>query len=374
MTLSLLLLSVFAGLSAPEPTSVGDEDLAQLLERERAAHAETRRELEALRLRFADVQRALTQCEEERLEREREWLGYTKAIAGLSRPNIPETVSFESVLEGEESAQQEERAEEIAALEARGHEVFLAMRSLFVAEGIEGYDILRTGYVRDGATGPVVLRVLDGMRRPVGSLTAERLRLEGSESGHTLTLVFEQGYERRGGIKIPFEGGTLGNLSNSVRRIVLPNVDPKPWMEAMPELFERKKVELPVDDGRWNGTEVRRRLNELLHEDTTHGNFHLHSLSGVVDNRLREVHLEERDREDRVLRRLFADFMELQVLESGIRITLESGAQVRGEEKLPFLGGRYQIFLPDARLEGWCDGRLPGLPKPKKPVEVPAPK
>ena len=40
----------------------------------------------------------------------------------------------------------------------------------------------------------VVLRVLDGMRRPVGSLTAERLRLEGSESGHTLTLVFEQGY------------------------------------------------------------------------------------------------------------------------------------------------------------------------------------
>lgn len=341
-------------------------DLQQALERERAAHQQTMKELEELRIRFADLQQALTECEEERLQREKEWLGYTRAIAGLSRPTVPETVSFQSVLEGEEKAIAEERAVELAALEARGREVFLALRSLFAAEGIEGYDLLRTGFVQDGATGPVVLRILDGMRRPVGSLTADRLRLEASEASHTLTLVFESGYERRGGLRIPFEGGNLNDLSGGVRRIVLPNVNPKPWMEAMPELFEREKLELPVDDGLWEVDKTRRRLNDLLREDTTHGNYQLHSTSGIVDGRFREVHVEERDRDDRVIRRLFADFMRLEVLGSGIRLTLESGAQVRGEEKLPFLGGRYRIFLPNARLDGWCDGTLPGLPRREK--------
>ena len=36
----------------------------------------------------------------------------------------------------------------------------------------------------------------------------ERLRLRGSRAGRTLTLVFEEGYERRGGRIFPFE--TLG--------------------------------------------------------------------------------------------------------------------------------------------------------------------
>ena len=310
-----------------------------------------------LRARVAELEAALAHCEEERLKREQEWLGYTKAIAGLSKPSVPETVSFESVLEEEEEAIEEEVTADRLKREARGHEVFLALRSLFVAEGIEGYDLLSSGLVEEGATGPVVMRILDQMRRPVGSLTAERLRLEGSEAGHTLTLIFEKGYERRGGMKLPFQGDE--------RRIVLPAVDPRPWMESMPELFENEKLELPVDDGKWPVEKVRRRINELLREDAPEGKyFRLHTLSGVTNELLREVHLEERDAEDRILRRLFADSLQLERLEHGIRMTLESGAQVRGDEKLPFLGGKLRIFLPGARIEGWCDGQLPGLPKP----------
>ena len=365
--LPLLLLSVLGpltGFVSEGPVRLQQDPEAKIAA-EREAHAATRTELRRLQARVNELEKALAHCEEERLRREKEWLGYTRAIAGLSRPTVPENVSFESVLaKEEESIEQHKTAERIAA-ESRGHEVFLALRSLFVAEGIDGYDLLESGLVQDGATGPVVVRLLDQMRRPVGSLSARRLRLEGSQSGHTLTLVFEEGYERRSGMKIPFGGGTLADLSGSVRRIVLPSVNPKPWMESMPELFEKKKLELPTDDGKWDLVKVKRRLNELLREDAAGSYYRLNTYAGVTEKALRVVHLEERDPEGRIERRFFADSMRFEALESGIRITLESGAQIRGTEKLPFLGDRFQIFLPGARLDGWCDGVLPGLLKPE---------
>lgn len=368
MIASVFLLASLNLSTLQETAPVEPQDSAtceSLLERERAAHVVTQAKCKRLEERLAQLEQELARAENDRLAREREWLGYTRTISGLSDSVIPVEVAFRSSLEEEALVQEEEKTVERLAQESRSHEVFVALRSLFTAEGIEGYDFLEAGLVEDGWTGPVVLRMMDQMRRPVGSLSAARLRLEGSQSGHTLTLVFEEGYERRGGRKIPFEGGTLQDLSGAVRRIVLPSVDPQPWQEALPELFGEREAESQLDDGTWNLTTVQLRMNELLREDAASGHYRLRSIGGVRDNVLRTVHLEQRDSEDRIIRRLFADKLTLEVLDQGVWITFLSGAQIRGDEKLPFLDGRYRIFLPGARIDAWRDGRLPGL-EPRK--------
>jgi len=364
----VLLASLGLQLQQGEDAHV-DPNCEVLLKLELSAHAETRAECERLKARTVELERELARMEEERLVRETEWLGYTRVISGLSGTVIPADVVFKSTLEAEQQAVEEVRSAERLALESRSHEVSIALRSMFVAEGIEGYDFLEAGLVGDGFTGPVVLRMLDQMRRPIGSLSAARLRLEGSDTGHTLTLIFEEGYERRGGRKLPFEGGTLGDLSCAVRRIVLPSVDPRPWKEALPELFKQGGVEQSINDGKWDITAVRLRINELLREDAAAGHYSLHSVGGIRDEVLHGVHLERRDREGRITRRFFADSMRLSTLEKGVWITLEDGAQLRGDEKLPFMNGRFRIFVSGARLDAWCDGHLPGLQLPVEKSE-----
>lgn len=358
--LSSLLL---CGQEDPATGTSTAPEVQRAWEAERAAWNRERDELLA---RIATLENEVLELTERRMAREAEWLQYTKVIAGLAGPILPADASFESDLAEEEREKEAERAIEVARLDARSKEVFLAMRSLFVAEGVEGYDLLEVGAVRDGFTGPVVLRLLDELRRPIGSLTAERMRLEGSLSGHTLTLLFEEGYERRGGLKIPFQGSTLADLSQGVRKVVLPMVDPEPWREALPELFEARPEDELRDDGLWDRARLRGELNALLRLDATSGYYSLDAVGGVLEDVMLDVQLLERDLDGALLRRLFADRMTVETADRGVVLTLESGVQLRGDRKTPFLEGRYRIFLPRADVAAWTEAGVPGLSLPHR--------
>ncbi len=324
----------------------------------------------------------------ERIAREREWLQYGRAVASLELEDAPEEIWFVPLLP--EVPPPPEEAEPPAEREPwrveRARELHRSLRTMLTLEQVRGVDLLEVGEAHDGWVGPVVFRLLDGSGRLAGGLLAERLRLEGSRTARTLTLVLEDGYESRGGQRTPFEGGegesaivnndegqpaeVAHRWGGGVRRIVLPQVDPTPWVEAMPELFGGESLEEPLDDGLWDAERVRRGLNELLREDASTGFFRVRRVSGIFDGQLREVHLESRDREGRLDRRLFADRMRILPHGGGVQILLEDGAWIRGDEKTAFLEGRYRIFLPRAELERWRAAGLPGLAEPPGMVEA----
>jgi hypothetical protein len=205
----------------------------------------------------------------------------------------------------------------------------------------------------------VVFRLVDGTGVLSGSLWAEGLRLEGSRAARTLTLVLEEGYETRRGERVEFQ--RQGEAQPAVRRIVLPRVDPLPWIEALPELFGGMRLDEPIDDGRWNLTLVKGMLNGLLREDAVGGWYRMRALGGVKDGVLRGVHVEHLDREGRVERHLFADRLTVTAVERGIQLLFEDGAQMRGSEKAAFLEGRYRVFLPRAVVAEWRNAGIPGL-------------
>jgi hypothetical protein len=74
---------------------------------------------------------------------------------------------------------------------------------------------------------------------------------------------------------------------------------------------------------------------------------------------LREVVLDGFDREGRQERRLFADRMTILEQSKGVQLLLEHGAQVRGDQKLPFLDDRYRIFVPQADAQAWAKAGVP---------------
>ena len=76
---------------------------------------------------------------------------------------------------------------------------------------------------------------------------------------------------------------------------------------------------------------------------------------------LREVNIEELDGDGRALRVLTADRLSITGSESTVLLTLEDGVQLRSGRKLPFLEGRYRIFLPRVDLGEWTRAGLPGL-------------
>src|SRR4029078_9952877 len=76
---------------------------------------------------------------------------------------------------------------------------------------------------------------------------------------------------------------------------------------------------------------------------------------------LRDVALDQFDRDGRLLRRLFADRMSFLREAHGLQILLQDGTQVRGEQKAPFLEGRYRIFLPRDDRDAWSKEGVPGL-------------
>ncbi|MCA8979960.1 MAG: hypothetical protein KDC14_08030, partial [Planctomycetes bacterium] len=211
----------------------------------------------------------------------------------------------------------------------------------------------------DGAIGPVLLRSFDDRGRAIGTITADRLRLEGSRAGRTLTLVLEDGYTRRSGVRAPFPGAEDGVERGGVMRVVIPDTDPDGWSRAVPELFREDHSIEVLDDGRWNIFLLRRELNARLDRGGLGGRYVLKDLAGVREGVLRDVALDELDENGALRRRLFADRLALRVDAAGVQLLLEDGVVVRGEQKLPFLDGRMRVFLPRADVAEWIDGSLP---------------
>ncbi|MBL8863300.1 MAG: hypothetical protein JNK02_14990 [Planctomycetes bacterium] len=379
--------------TAPAVVGVGAPAVADV---ERALE-DCRAEGAAAAARVADLEAALRRETELRLERERAWLSYTSGMARLAdlagaprfQPELP-AEERESHALGATDAPPSPRAEAGQAVasdratppdvgaeavaapaddflraaqrarEERSRAVFLALRSLFAIEHVSGLDLLESGLVRDGATGPVVLRVLDERGRPLGSLYAERLRLEASRAARTLTLVLEEGWERRGGAKTPFEGGPAdAEGRGGVRRIELPHVDPLPWYEALPELFrEEERARAPAGDPRELAA-LRFELNRRLRADASGPVYRLESVMAREGLVLREVRLAVLTPQNNLERELFADRLAVLRAEQGLELELTGGSQVRGSEKVPFLGGRYRIFLPRADPALWEAAGIP---------------
>jgi hypothetical protein len=369
-------------------------------------------ERDEARSQIASLRAELDQAANARIARESEWLRYTKAISNLGeRADVP-TPEFATDAPAEvaatppsppaaapkDAALEKDAADAAARAAARAERdraIHLALRSLFTAERILAFELMETGTLRDGATGPVVLRTLDEIGRPTGSICAARMRFEASRTARTLTLVLENGYERRGTTKIPFasvgddvgatraeedrvadedrvaeedrvtsDGDEISAPEAGVRRVVLPGIDPAPWIEALPELFGTSTSPAVPDDGHWNLVSLRNELNLLLREDAVGGWWRLASLGGVRGSVICDVVLDQLDRDGHLERKLFADRLTVLREDRGLQLLLESGAQLRGDRKLPFLDGRYRIFLPRADGTAWTSRGVPGLSPP----------
>lgn len=350
--------------------------------------------------RIAELQTQLDRATMERVQREQEWQTYTRGIAKLgvlAQRSVPdfaaqippdaanaaaadETAS-DAVTDDAESAPRASSTEDDArAAEAkrvaearhtaelraqRDAQIALALKSLFTVERVLGFELLESGALENGATGPVVLRVHDELGRPIGALCAERLRLEASHAARTVTLVLEDGYERLGVEKTPFPGAdrSADGTHGGEKRIELAGVDPKAWVTALPELFGKTTDPL-ADDGRWNLSRLRTEINLLLREDASAGYWRLADFGGVRGETLLDVMLEELDSAGRRVRTLFADRMTIDAEAKGLCLSLESGAQQKGDKKIPFLEGRFRVYLPSADVARWRARGVPGLSEP----------
>ncbi|MFT7677787.1 MAG: hypothetical protein ACI8QC_001772 [Planctomycetota bacterium] len=361
---------------ADELTQLTPQELAQMLRGERTASAKREagllRELEELRTELA-VERA------NHVEREAEWLDYTRLLSALPVPEAPDAPEF---MRAQALADMVRPDPAVAAAEraaqARAYEIRRDLRALLAAEQVYSLEVLEVGRLNKDWTGPFVARIVDEYGRPVGNLAAERMRLERSHSARTVTLVFEEGYENRAGERSPF-AGTVEKTSTDpwrtgVRRIHLPGVDPEPWIAALPELFGDLTLSAPMDDGTQDHGLLRARLNELLIGSSGGSRWRLHSLGGVWRGELRDVQLVEFGAGNSVLRRLFADRLLLRREGQGVRLDLHDGVQLRSDQRVPFLDGRFPVVLPRADGAKWSAAGLPGMTPPEvlDPVVDPA--
>lgn len=280
-----------------------------------------------------------------------------------------ENTAGENTAEGDKGSEQAKPALDPA--QVRAEELRATLQGLLEADGVHNYQILTLGRLKDGHAGPVVVRLVDARGRPSGLMAAERLRLEASRAGYTVTVLLEEGYEEHGGVSLPFDGAagvaTRGRKPRGgVRRVTLPGVNPVPWIEALPELFGAEAQGGPPDDGLWDLIAVRQEFNRLLSADPSVGRWRLAGLGGLVAGVLRDVQLVELDGAGRPLRRLFADALSLEKGgDGGLRIELTDGVQLVGGERTPFLEGRFRLILPRAEPTAWEDAGLPGLvPRP----------
>ncbi len=359
-------------------------------------------ELEVARARIAELEeqvarlrQSVDSAEAAHIAREQEFLRFTQGIAQLGTLAGATMPTFETKADPDAAAADASaEAEPVQAPPAlpdpnaaRSREIFLALRALLVAEQVVGLDLLESGLLQEGFTGPVVIRTLDDRGRPLGSLTAERLRLEASRAARMVTIVLEHGAERRDGARTPFDGGPSdAEGRGGQRRIVLADCDPRQWVEGLPELFADKDRDQRIDDGRYDLARLRATLNTLMLSEAgasretgtggraTEGWYRLQGVGGVQGTVLRDVALDQLDRDGRIERRFFADRMVILREAQGLQILLEGGSQVRGDEKTPFLDGRYRIFLPRAATGAWEKAGLPGLdaveiPPAPEPVE-----
>ncbi|HEV8114479.1 MAG TPA: hypothetical protein VGR31_17045 [Planctomycetota bacterium] len=347
------------------------------VEPERNAGADAtalRAELAGARTRIAELEGELQDATAKRVAREEEWVRYTKALTQLSPAADAVEAKFQPIADPNAAPaadagaapddEDEARTKARQSLTRRDREIAVALKTLFTLDQVTGFDLLESGTLGGGFTGPVVLRALDDRGRPVASLVARRLRLEGSRAARTVTLVLEDGFERRAGEKRAFEGPMTEEGRGGARRIEMPETDPTPWIASVPELFRDEDKAPPDYDLRWDLGQTRAALNLLLREDVSGGWWRLVSFGGVRDGVLRDVQLDGLDAQGRLERKLFADRMEISAQERGVRIELLDGAQLRGDSKTPFLDGRYRIFLPRASVEAWTKAGIPGLSEP----------
>jgi hypothetical protein len=139
-------------------------------------------------------------------------------------------------------------------------------------------------------------------------------------------------------------------------------VDPAPWLEALDEIIADTPGAVSVDDGVYDRVALKIGLNELLRKAGTEAGegWRLHALGGVQSGVLRDVQLVEHAADGTVLRRLFADRMEVRRNGRGIDLDLERGSQERSGRLAPFLEGRYRVALPRARADEWVAAGIPG--------------
>jgi hypothetical protein len=323
------------------------------------ALAEPELDLEA---KVAFLEHELERERARRAEREAAFLEFSKLVAELPVAQEQGLVPRPEKTAPPPDPEALERAAAAEAARSRAAEIGRALGVRMRLEGLRGLDLLETGSLLSGspsAIGPVVFRCLDERGALTGSLSAARLSLEGSQAAHTLTLVLQDGFESRGGERVPFTNGT--------RRITLKEVDPEPWRAEFPELFG-EGLAAPGDDGRWPLGDLRRELNRLLGLEPSKGWYRLRSLGGVRGDALLDVQLEELQASGHLARRFFADTLTIQLEDGSVVLELEGGASVKGDEKQPFRDGRFRIVLPHATLEPWRATRLPGLSEPPTPA------
>ena len=329
-------------------------------------------ELAALRVEVQELREELVEREARHLAREQEWLELTRALSSLQLPeevDLPAGPSFLSFQESEPEVEPEPGtgAFEEAQAQARALRARNDLNAMFVAEHVFALDVLELGRVNQGWAGPVVLRQLDDRGRLIGTLAADRLRLEASRAGRSVTLVFEVGWESRGGVRTPFgPPEDAGADRGGTRRVNLPGVDPDPWIEAFPELLRSEALGATPDDGLWNLIELRLVLDERMRTDSPAGRWRLVGLGGVVGGDLLDVHLAELGAGGRVERRLFADTLRIRSRGQGLELLLLDGVIERDGQKSPFLEGSYRLFLPDARRQVWETAGVPGLSDPPR--------
>ncbi len=312
--------------------------------------------LDPRELELAELRALLERERRRRQERELEWHEFNKSLFALGVDGIVPAFPVADDYRPQEPADapvdafDEELARQRTARAVRLEELRLSLRALMKIEEVRGFDVLELGELGEDFVGPVVFRILDDRGRLAGSLSAARLHFEAARAARVVTFVFEDGSEARGGTRTPFE----------TRRFPVPYVDPLPWLEALPELFSTADLVGPEDDGLWRVEDVRLELNRLLALDTSLGWYRLRTLGGVSGAELVEVQLEALDADGRIEKRLFADRMSIRREAPGIRLVLEEGAIVRGDEKTAFLQGRYEIYLARVDAEAWEKARLPG--------------
>jgi len=346
-----------------------------------AAEHGTREQLpnseEGLRAEVLRLRRVLRAEREGRGEREHEWLEFTRAMASLDVEKAPASPPFldfggpDPSQAGDPSGAIDDQAPDPDPDAERAGSIRRDLRALLISERVQGMDVLEVGRVANGATGPIVVRLLDDRGRPTGTLACERLRLECSRAARSVSLVFEEGYERYGDQILMFgvpEGladaaaGATSTRRTGVHRIDLPHVDPQPWIDRLPELFDPADLVPLPDDGRWDRVLVMAELNELLEATTRGGRWRLRELGGVVGDELREVHLVQVDGAGHPIQRIFADRLRIEAEGTGILLMLRDGVSERDGRRAPFLDGRYRVFLPAAPMAVWGQAKIPHAP------------
>lgn len=371
---------------APEPQVPAPQAAAAASPADAAVLADASGDERALlRAKIADLEQRLLLAEgdlrtevEKRLQREREWLQYTNGIAKLEslaqgtpkfevdpavKPAPAEAAG--PVAEGGADAAPAGAAAGQGAATAKLDELTSAvvarrLRALLVAEQVHGLDVMEVGNVQGDHIGPVVLRVLDDRGRLLSVLAADRLRLECSRAGRNVSLVLEHGYERRNGETKAFDGGpAAADGRGGVRRILVPDCDPRPWLEGLSFLFKPEALQPVPHDGSISVESLRAALNIKLREDAVVGHWRVDGIGGVMRGVLYEVALSQLDEKGNVQRTLVADKATIAPMSKGVEVLLEGGAQVKADSTVPFLEGRYRLVLPRADAQAWRAARIP---------------